>query len=222
MLGKATRRTLAAGLVVAAAGAWGSGCSGTKPTELVPGVLTQVQVPRDLSAIQVLVTADGAQVFCEAYTVYDGKVELPRTLGVVSGASETAIVAVTISGYVGDAATTVMNSACAQLPAVDAPGNAMAPRVLRRSIQSYVDGHILFVPMPLTYSCFDVDCSTPGNDQTCRGATCQDAHVDAHSLVDFDEALVDGTGLCFSPTQCFADAAPAVLLDADKCVYGFP
>jgi hypothetical protein len=208
-------------LAAAAAGAYDAGCSASKPTELVPGVLTQVQVPRDLTAIRVEVDADGARVFCNAYQVYDGKVELPRTLGVVSGASPASTVTVEIRGYAGAAATGDEVKDCNVAGAVDAPMNASAPRVIRRSIQSFVDGHILFLPMPLDYSCFDTDCTTAAGDQSCRGAQCNDAHVDPTTLVDFDPELLDGRGICFSPSLCFADAQPAVPVDAANCVFGF-
>src|SRR5580698_5576267 len=84
--------------IAASAVSSGSGCSATKPTEIVPGALTQVQVPKDLAGIQVEVTANGADKFCQGYVVANGSVELPSTLGVISGAPNTTL-HITIRGY---------------------------------------------------------------------------------------------------------------------------
>jgi hypothetical protein len=102
-----------------------------------------------------------------------------------------------------------------------------APSILRRSIQTYVDQHTLFLPMPLSYSCMDKDCSTAGAggaDFACKGNTCVDSTTDQTTLPDFDPTLLDGTGLCFSPAQCFPAGAtfPAATIDATSCIYGLP
>src|SRR5689334_5037187 len=59
----------------------GSGCETKKQTEYVAGISTQVVVPRDLKAIVVNVSVGGVPQFCRAYRVYDGRVQLPRSLG---------------------------------------------------------------------------------------------------------------------------------------------
>jgi hypothetical protein len=214
---------VAAAIAVAAFGS-GPGCSTSKPTELVPGVLTQVQVPRDLAAIRVDVEADGRLVFCSAYSVYDGVVRLPRTLGVVSATSPQTTVAVTIRGY--DAAGTkgMDIGDCTTRLAVGAstPQAGPGPRTLRRSVQTFVDQHILFLPMPLSYSCFDQDCSGQSAEATCKGAQCVPTQIESRTLADFEPSLIDGTGLCFSPEECFQDARPAAVVDAGQCIYGFP
>src|SRR5690606_12113266 len=58
-----------------------SGCEAKKATEYVAGISTQIAVPRDLKAVRVEVTVGGFSTFCQAYKVYDGKVQLPRSLG---------------------------------------------------------------------------------------------------------------------------------------------
>jgi hypothetical protein len=215
---------LAVGLAgIAAAGAWGSGCSAKKPTELVPGVFTQVSVPRNIAQISVVVKANGSQKFCWPYDVSNGVVLLPETLGVVSGESAATTVSIEIRGYDQAGANSNDATACTSLP-VNAPGGSNGgpgPRIIRRSVQTFVDQHTLFLPMKLSYSCFDTDCST-GTTQTCKGAQCVDQTTDSTKLVDFDPALVDGTQDCFNPNLCFATELPAVLVDADTCTYGFP
>ena len=45
-----------------------AGCSATKPTELVPGATTQVEFPKDLGGLRVIVVANGDKVnFTAAY-----------------------------------------------------------------------------------------------------------------------------------------------------------
>ena len=173
-----------------------TGCSSTKPTELVPGALSQVQVPRDLQTIELDVTAEGATKFCEYVSVYDGQVELPRTLGVVAGESPNTVVTVTLRGYTGSSATAGSGN-CPDTTSVSAPNG---PVVLRRSIQTFVGGHTLFLPMPLSFSCFDTDCSGTGSSSnaTCVASRCvdlttQDPVANAGKLVDFTPSLVDGT-----------------------------
>jgi len=221
-------------LAMATAGAaGGTGCKAAKATELVPGVSTQMVVTRDLNEIRIDVEANGGVVFCHDYPVSsDGVVQLPGTLGVIPETKPDTVVTITVRGY--DVAGTMGqdNTTCPPIESaaapVDAPASSMTgqgPRIIRRSIQSYVNGHILFVPMPLTYSCQDVDCSMMGEKYACKGGLCVDSTItDPSTLADYDPTLLDGTGLCFSPMSCLApgDAVPATLIDADKCIYGFP
>jgi hypothetical protein len=208
-------------LGIAMAGAAGQGCTGKRATELVPGVFTQVQVPRNLSVVRVDLKANGRPAFCGYYDVQGGTVLLPATLGVIPGASPQTVVTVEVRGY--DGATIAANNGdavgCANAQIDDTMNGG--PRILRRSIQSYVDQHTLFLPMSLSYSCFD-QCATADGTKTCKGGQCVDATTDPSTLVDFDPTLVDGTGVCFSPSQCFVGATPAVLLDPTHCTYGVP
>jgi hypothetical protein len=195
-------------------------------------------VTKDLNIIRIDVEGNGVVKFCQQYPVApNGIVQLPSTLGVIPEQSPDTIVTVTIRGYdvPGSMGADIMNCPMveSQAAAVDAPADptdnsGTGPRIIRRSIQSYVSGHILFLPMPLTYSCQDVDCSAMGENYSCKGGLCLDATIaDSSTLVDFDPALLDGTGLCFSPKECFPNTdppttAPAALVDADTCTYGFP
>ncbi len=210
--------------VVSAATTGSAGCSTTKPTELVPGVLSQVVVPHDLQAIRVTVLANGRTAFDQGYDVGPSStVELPSTLGVVSGTSAETVVTITVRGY-----ETLCEQAddCNQLG--NAPVGTGGARILRRSVQTFVDQHTLFVPMPLSYSCWNSDC---GNEtMACKGNTCVETTTKLESLVDFDPSLIDGTDVCFSPEQCFGDqpdggknaAIAPLLVDADTCTYAFP
>jgi hypothetical protein len=208
-------------LGIAIAGAAGQGCTGKRATELVPGVFSQVQVPRNIAAIRLDLKANGRPAFCSYYDVTGGTVLLPATLGVIPSGSPQTVVTVEIRGY--DGATLAKNNndamGCTGVGLDDTANGG--PRILRRSIQSYVDQHTLFLPMQLSYSCFD-QCAPDDGSKTCKGGQCVDAKTDPTTLVDFDPTLVDGKGVCFSPTQCFVNATPAVAIDADNCVYGVP
>jgi hypothetical protein len=216
--------TLAAGVAaIGAIGVW-PGCSATKPTELVPAVQTQVQVPRNLAAISIQALANGSQVFCRTYLVAQGNVELPATLGFVQGVSPETVVTITVRGYDSLGANSNSFNACSPddpLPLLGDAGSQGAPRVLRRSVQTYTPNHELFVPLPLSYSCYDTNCSSAGVNGTCKGAQCVDGTADG-GLVEFNPDLAYGTAdPCFRPTECFEDEVPAVLVDPENCIYKF-
>ena len=220
-------RSLALGVaaIVASAASSDVGCSATKPTEIVPGALTQVQVPVDLAAIQVEVYANGAQKFCQPYVVADGEVELPSTLGLLSGGPNTTL-RVIIRGYDQASSTSPDLQLCGGLP-VDAPpsansGQGPGPRVLRQAVVTYVDQQTLFLPMLLSFSCYDVDCTSQGSNSTCKGGQCVDGTVPASSLAPFTPQLVDGTGDCFNLDECFPAGVSATVVDPVNCIYGVP
>ncbi|HEY8087957.1 MAG TPA: hypothetical protein VIF09_08930, partial [Polyangiaceae bacterium] len=216
-------RALAVGIAaIAVSGAWGgAGCSASKPTEIVPGALTQIHVPRDVGGIRVDVRANGSPVFCRGYIATDGTLTLPATLGVVPATSPATTLTVEVRAYdpAGAQGEDIQcSSSNGNLPVGPTGGG---PRVMRRSIQTFVDQRVLFLPMPLSYSCFDVDCSSGGSDttQTCKGGKCVSAQTDPHKLVDFSPALVDGTQDCFSPSACMAAASPPVPVPGDDCLF---
>jgi hypothetical protein len=212
---------LGALVAVSAGVGGGAGCSGTKPTELVPGVTTQIVVPHDLQGVRVTVLADGALVFDQGYNVGPGgTVQLPSTLGVLSSPNPSTVVSVTIRGYQSPCVGTgnAVAPDCSSLG--DAPVGNGGPQVLRRSVQTFVDQRILFVPMPLSYSCWNNGGCT--SDQSCKGNQCVPSTTDSANLVDFDPALLDGTDVCFNPQECFADALPAQLVDLATCTYAVP
>src|SRR5579859_309181 len=222
---RADTLALSALVAVSIGSASGSGCSTTKPTELVPAVLSQVVVPHDLQSVRVTVFANGKTSFDQSYDVGpNGTVELPSTLGVVSGESSSTVVRITVRGYEKPCAES--NDCNDQ---TDNPVGSSGSRILRRSVQTFVDQRTLFVPMPLSYSCWNTDCKIDSNN-TCKGNTCVDGTMAATDLVDFDPSLVDGTGVCFDPKVCFDEKpeggtslsmAPLVV-DAGSCLYEYP
>lgn len=198
-------------------------CSSAPVTELVAGVSTQVQVPKELRSVEVSVKAGGQTSYCQHFEVVQGKVQLPRTLGVNKEHDNTPVT-ISIIGYTNPASDLDNDrSDCPDdptIPSTFAPdtGIIFTPRVVRRSIQTYRQDHIAFVPMPLRFSCFDQICTDSG--QTCKAGGCVDAHVEASTLVDYNDDLVYGnTNTCFSSLRCLATAQPPTLLDASTCLY---
>ncbi len=76
-----TRLLVSRAIVAGSCLALWAGCSAKQQSEYVTGISTQVTVPRDLKSVLVEVSIGGVQQFCRAYRVYDGKVQLPRSLG---------------------------------------------------------------------------------------------------------------------------------------------
>jgi hypothetical protein len=185
---------------------------------MVPGVLTQVQVPRNLKGITIFIASNGRTQFCQSYDVTNGSVTLPATLGITAASSPQTVVKLEIRGY------DTLSDDYSSCGTTDVKAGMGAPRILKRSIQSFVDQHIIYLPMTLSYSCYDVDCSKSGPGATCKGGQCvTDSTIDPNRLADFAPELIDGTGqVCFSPSTCFGDMVPAKLLDASSCTYGFP
>jgi len=210
---------------------WG-GCKADKQTELVPGVVSQIQVPRNLKTVRIDIQPQGQQSTCFIRSVdpNTGGVQLPRTLGIVPNGDNGRLVTVTVTGYTvaeDDPSSPKSLQDCLFSPFND--GNYAAEvKILRRSRQPYVDGKILFVPMPLRYSCWEAQgCK---DTETCVAGACVPADVDPHTLPEFRDNLVDGTSnTCFSASKqrCFAnlasggDAAPATLVDAASCTYKY-
>lgn len=200
-------------------------CSSAPVTELVAGVSTQVQVPKELRSIEVSVKAGGQTSYCQHFEVVQGKVQLPRTLG-VNKEHDNIPVTISIIGFT-DASADVDSgrSDCpddpSQLSGFAPDGIQLHPRIVRRSIQTYREQHISFVAMPLRFSCFDHLCGGENaGTTTCRAGSCVDANIDSANLPDYHDDLVYGdSNTCFSTNTCLATAQPPTLLDASTCLY---
>jgi len=218
-----TRKALTLGALAACTLAW-SGCEAKKQTQYVAGVSTQVQVPRDLKSIRIDVSVGGVVQFCRGYRVYDGKVQLPRSLGQFPSQGKPGAdpLTVTVSGFTEDFSETTANPVFDNCTSVAPKVGDSGVRILRRSRQPYVLDEVLFLPMALKYSCFD-QANCDAEDKTCKGGRCVDAKIDETKLPKFTEELIDGNGGgCFPSTQCFAASAPAVVVNQDDCTYALP
>jgi len=214
------RHALVIGLCATGA-AIGSGCEGKQATEYVTGISTQVTVPRDLKSVRVEVNVGGVPQFCRGYRVYDGRVQLPRSLGTFpssDGALASGPVTYTILGLSEADPESSANPLFTGCAAPTANGETR-PRILRRSRQPYVPDEILFLPMPLKFACFEKYCP---EDQTCKGGKCVSATLSdpIKTLPRYRPELVDGTGGdCFRASQCMAASLPAIPVDPATCTY---
>ena len=245
------------------------GCSGKKATEFVAGFSTQAQVPRDLQSIIIREDVKGQNEFSQTYPVYDGKVRLPRTLGIVNeGTPDGVPVTISVYGFsvpandpnysafsnannpptVGTAETNV-NCPPASQPSCGRSQNNGGARILRASRQQYQNGQILYVPMPIHYACYDVDCGPAGlgtseacqaeaanqSACTCKAGQCVPPDTDPTTLPPYNDTLVYGsTNTCFRPfsdqdssgkTQpgCMdLEVAPQPVGPPDDCVFALP
>lgn len=212
------RRAMILGSLLSSGLVW-SGCEAKQATEYVTGISTQVAVPRDLKAVRVEVSVGGVPQFCQGYKVYDGKVQLPRSLGTFAN-TERAItsgpITYTIAGVTNADTEAEFFATCRQAKVGDGE-----VRVLRRSRQPYIRDEILFLPMPLKYACFDKPC---GEDETCKGGKCVSATLTEEQAKSrfpkYAPELVDGTGGgCFSTQLCMGAAFPAIVVDPETCTY---
>lgn len=225
-----TVRNLAIATLLGGSALLYAGCEAKQQTEYVAGITTQVQVPRDLVALRLDIRIGGAVVHCRTYKVYDGKVQLPRSLGSFSQ-----------NGNTGDPVTFTVLGFTQQTEDIDGNPNLRSDecqqatvgqgvRLLRRSRQPYVKDEVLFLPLALKYSCYDVECEDPAatggkpsGTLTCKGGRCVDAAIDEKTLPRFSPDLVDGTGgNCFPVKECFAAAVPPTVVDAKRCIYAMP
>jgi hypothetical protein len=204
-------RTLAALGIFGAVGS----CSLTKPTQLVAGVTTQMQVPKELKTVGIVIQSNGRIVWCEGYAVQDGTVKLPSTLGMEPSGDPSSPITLTVLGFKSDQQQ--FSSDClVKIPDV----GESDVLVLRRRRTPYITNRVLYLPMPLKRSCAASDKCGP--DKTCVGGECVTAEIDPKLLRDYSDILVFGnTGSCFPVARC-ADAfgaLPAKLLDGSKCLF---
>lgn len=206
----------------------GASCTRNPNTEYVAGFSTQVQVPKEFKSIEVSVLASNdvtqppTVVGCEHIPVVNGVARLPKTFGIYRQSSAQNVM-VTVIGFTEDAETISKQRVNCDLMPSAQEGTA---RILRRSRQNYRDSKVLYLPMPLKYACFDVECQKPGelqNDQTCVAGQCVSAKRSEFVFRDYTPDLAFGdSSACFSTNRCMADAIDPKVEDAEKCIYSVP
>jgi hypothetical protein len=215
------KRGLATTLLFAGLAASWSACT-TIPTEIVAGMTTQIQVPKELKAVGIVMRYGSQLIFCKAYPVVDGSVTLPSTLGFApqEARADEVLEPLTISvlGFRTEQGEDFDQNCIVSV--ADADSDEVM--VVRRSRTPYIPDRILYLPMPLKESCSNVPCP---DDQTCIGGLCETIDVDAEKLVEYRDSLIFGRGgTCFSPKLCLPSAAtqPAILVDPADCTFKFP
>lgn len=187
-------------------------CSAEDQTELVAGMTTQMQVPKELHSVGIVVQLGGKPVYCESYPVADGEVTLPSTMGLTPTGAPSAPVTVSVFGF--------------KTPQPDFSGDCLLKipdigdndvSVIRRRRTPYVPSRILYLPMPLKHACTDKSCP---DGETCIGGQCKTQDIDPTTLPVYKDSLILGnTNTCFSIGTCMPEfaAIPAMLVDADTC-----
>jgi hypothetical protein len=198
-----------------------SSCT-TPATEIVAGMTTQIQVPKELKAVGVVIRFGGQLVSCKNYPVSDGTARLPSTLGVIpqedrEGALEP--VTVTVLGFrTAEQGLNFDDTCVASIPNAEDDPEVL---VVRSKRLPYIDERIIYLPMPLRESCVGKKCD---ENQTCIGGVCEDSLVDSAKLADYRDSLIFGnTNTCFSPERCLPDGLtiPAVLTDPATCTFRY-
>ncbi len=201
------QRTLALGAVLLAAA-----CTSSKPTEIVAGVSTQIEVPEYLKTVGIALQAGGRVLFCDTYPVADGSVTLPATLGVLEQTAGSSVT-VNVLGFRQEQASSFDNCTFV-VPDADDP----EVMVVRRRRTTFVDDRILFLPLPLKESCREAAC---GEEETCIGGVCVPSEIDSSQLAEYrNELLFGDTNTCFDPSRCLdAARAPVLLEDPASCSF---
>ncbi|MFO0668435.1 MAG: hypothetical protein U0235_02250 [Polyangiaceae bacterium] len=214
----------------------GASCTRNPNTEYVAGFSTQIQVPKYFKSIEVSVFIGNdktqqlapSPLGCEHIPVVNGVARLPKTFGIYRQTDAQSMM-VSVIGFTDDAETVAKQRVdCAVNPG-KTEGDA---QILRRSRQSYRDGKVLYLPMPLKYACYGVTCGNPGDpqtgtgaqgEQTCVAGKCVSAKRSEFVFRDYSPDLAFGdSSACFSSNRCMADAIDPKVEDADKCIYSVP
>lgn len=196
-----------------------SACSAKEPTEIVGGVMTQIKVPEYLRSVGIVVQVQGEVKFCEVYPVTNGSTVLPATLGVLgaAGLKPSDTVTVQVLGLRSEAPA--YEPDCVFNLPEPAETDNHEVMVIRRRRLTFIDGRILFLPLPLKESCSDVACSP---DQTCIGGRCVAIEIDASTLPEYREPLTFGdTNTCFNGDVCMPPLGtlPPLLTDPSTCTF---
>lgn len=215
-----TLRVAACAFLLSGTSVAGMSCT-TPATEIVAGTTTQIQVPKDLAAVGVVIRFGGTLLSCNHYPLTDGTVTLPNTLGLIPqearGEDVLEPVTLTLIGFYTEEAGQAFEENCVgSLPA----GNEPEIAVMRSRRMPYSKERILFMPMPLRESCKGVACA---DGETCLGGLCEDAALE--NAVDYSDSLIFGnTNTCFSPERCLPGGLtlPVPLVDADTCTFEYP
>ena len=153
-LGQATRRPLAALLVLCAAA-----CSDSQPTEIVVRIASDLRIPDEIDGLVVKVEHWGALRFDQTYDLdprTPGFVTLPATVGIVAGETPQQPVRVVASAMRHGALV-----------------------VERRAQLAFLEQRILLLEMLLSRSCVGVGCNL---DQTCANGECRSMEEDPRRL----------------------------------------
>lgn len=189
----------------------GLSCSGTKNTEIMVAIQTDLQVPKDLNALTVEVFSGGQRIAGDTYVVGPNELALPATIGIVPDDSDKlSPVDVVVTGrFSGEADETQRK-----------------PRIIRKARLSFARERVGLFRIPLRFACYDqVSCP---DGQTCVAGACESVpQIDGASLPEYSAEAVFGAGgsdqkigACWNALSCLATTTPLVASDA--CTFALP
>ncbi|WP_245678436.1 hypothetical protein [Chondromyces crocatus] len=175
---------------------------------------TDMSLPKDIDAIRLLVTVEGAVVFDETYRRLgeEDSIKLPATLGFLTPDDP---------------------SLPLRLRVIGSRGSDEGVQVLREVVTTVPDGRTAMLQVPIQFLCYgsaEVERDEQGNvkrdadgqvvvksscaeGQTCIAGSCVVADLPSDDLPDFVRAEVfgggsgAGDGLCFDTLSCFGQGA---------------
>jgi hypothetical protein len=176
---------------------------------------TQMQVPKELHSVGIVVQSGGSPVFCDSYPVADGEVTLPSTLGFTPRSENSGPVTVSVLGF-KKAQPDFSFQCLLDIPQVREDGTSDVS-VIRRRRSPYIPERVFFLPMPIKHACTNTPC---GDGETCIGGECRTHDIDPNTLPEYRDSLILGnTNTCFRVDKCLPPSGsfPAALVDADEC-----
>jgi hypothetical protein len=175
--------------------------------QLMLVLVTDMQPPKDFDHVTVEVSSFGSVQFKHEYTVGEGNLTLPATLGIVAGKDPSEPVTIRVGSSLKH-----------------------EPRTLREVVTPIPADRVATLTIPIEWLCVGQTrtddagsiVSTCDNGETCVAGACESVVVDFEALPDYDASAIfgggdgTGTGSCFDTLECFASGA-AVEVDLDTC-----
>ncbi|MBN1610567.1 MAG: LamG domain-containing protein [Polyangiaceae bacterium] len=175
--------------------------------QLMLVLVTDMQPPKDFDHVTVEVSSFGSVQFRHEYTVGEGNLTLPATLGIVAGKDPTEPVTIRVSSSLKH-----------------------KPRTLREVVTPIPADRVATLTIPIEWLCVDQAktdddgsvVSTCDNGETCIAGGCESSAIDVDDLPDYDASAIfgggdgTGTGSCFDTLECFESGA-AVEIDQESC-----
>jgi probable HAF family extracellular repeat protein len=166
--------------------------------QLMLALQTDMQLPKDVSSVRILVLVNGAPRFDRTYPVGPEGAKIPATLAIVAGDDPSTPVEIKVLAF-----------------------RDSEVRTLNRTITTIPESRIALLRVPIEWLCdgfvqdtgddeYASSCEPDGEtERACSAGECRDVVVDSKELPSFKPADVfgggtaDGGGLCFPVQRCF-------------------
>jgi probable HAF family extracellular repeat protein len=169
--------------------------------QLMLALQTDMQLPKDVSSVRILVLVNGAPRFDRTYPVGPEGAKIPATLAIVAGDDPSTPVEIKVLAF-----------------------RDSEVRTLNRTITTIPESRIALLRVPIEWLCegfvqdtsdddeYASSCEPDGEtERACSAGECRDVVVDSKQLPSFKPAHVfgggtaDGGGRCFPVQRCFDD-----------------